>query len=134
MLGGYPQAMADATTEPIAKACVACGRTMRWRKKWERSWDEVRYCSAACRRRGVRQVDRELEAAIVRLLGCRARSATICPDEAAKSVGDAGWRLLREPARAAARRLQAEGRVVITQDGRTVDPSTAKGPIRVRRA
>jgi hypothetical protein len=38
-----------------------------------------------------------------------------------------------EPARAAARRLVAAGKVQITQGGHVVDPSTAKGPIRVRR-
>jgi hypothetical protein len=37
-----------------------------------------------------------------------------------------------EPARQAARRLVARGAVEITQGGRPVDPSTAKGPIRVR--
>ena len=31
------------------KVCVACGRPFTWRKKWERSWDEVRHCSDACR-------------------------------------------------------------------------------------
>jgi hypothetical protein len=35
-----------------SKPCVACGRQMIWRKRWERSWDEVRYCSDACRRAG----------------------------------------------------------------------------------
>lgn len=39
-----------------------------------------------------------------------------------------------ERARSAARRLQAAGRVEIVQKGRAVDPSTAKGPIRIRRA
>jgi hypothetical protein len=38
-----------------------------------------------------------------------------------------------EQARQAARRLVAAGVAVITQGGRVVDPSTAKGPIRVRR-
>ncbi len=33
----------------------------------------------------------------------------------------------------AARRLVVAGLVEITQSGRVVDPSTAKGPIRVRR-
>lgn len=33
------------------KTCAACGRPFAWRKKWERVWDEVRYCSDACRRR-----------------------------------------------------------------------------------
>lgn len=32
------------------KVCLACGRPFAWRKKWERCWDEVRYCSDRCRR------------------------------------------------------------------------------------
>ncbi|WP_448585965.1 DUF2256 domain-containing protein [Thermaurantiacus sp.] len=34
-----------------AKTCAHCGRPFTWRKKWSRTWDEVRYCSKACRRR-----------------------------------------------------------------------------------
>ena len=33
------------------KICPVCGRPFAWRKKWARHWDEVRYCSDACRRR-----------------------------------------------------------------------------------
>jgi len=33
-----------------SKPCVACGLSMSWRKRWARSWDEVKYCSEACRR------------------------------------------------------------------------------------
>jgi hypothetical protein len=33
----------------------------------------------------------------------------------------------------AARRLAASGDVELTQQGRVVDPSTARGPIRIRR-
>ena len=33
-----------------AKICVVCGRPFVWRKKWEKVWDEVRYCSERCRR------------------------------------------------------------------------------------
>lgn len=32
------------------KVCAACGRPFAWRKKWEKVWDEVRYCSERCRR------------------------------------------------------------------------------------
>lgn len=32
------------------KPCVACGRPMVWRKRWAKTWDEVRYCSDRCRR------------------------------------------------------------------------------------
>jgi hypothetical protein len=31
------------------KPCVACGRPFSWRKKWERCWEQVRYCSDRCR-------------------------------------------------------------------------------------
>jgi hypothetical protein len=33
------------------KTCVVCLRPFAWRKKWEKVWDEVRYCSDACRAR-----------------------------------------------------------------------------------
>ena len=116
------------------KICRSCGRTITWRKKWERNWDEVRYCSDACRRRGVTAVDQELETAIRSLLAGRAASSSICPSDAARAVRPDDWRELMEPARRAARRLVAAGEVEITQQGRVVDPSTAKGPIRIRRA
>ena len=120
-----------------AKTCVRCGRTIEWRKRWERNWDDVRYCSERCRRTKLTDTDRALETAIVDLLGQRAGGATICPSEAAKAVGgtadEAAWRALMEPARSAARRLVAGGEIEITQGGRVVDPSTAKGPIRLRR-
>ncbi len=126
-------------TDRAPKICVACGRVVEWRKKWERNWETVRYCSSACRRRGVCTVDQALESAITMLLDERAGGATICPSEAARLVahdqgvdGD-GWRDLMEPARAAARRLVAAGQVEIVQRGRAVDPSTAKGAIRIRR-
>jgi len=31
------------------KTCAACGRPFAWRKKWEKVWAEVKYCSDACR-------------------------------------------------------------------------------------
>ncbi|MBL0134012.1 MAG: DUF2256 domain-containing protein [Chitinophagaceae bacterium] len=30
------------------KPCLVCGRPMSWRKKWEKTWDEIKYCSKAC--------------------------------------------------------------------------------------
>ena len=123
----------SATQHP-PKPCASCGRTITWRKKWERDWDAVRYCSDACKRRKVTPTDSALEASLLDLLHHRAGGATVCPSEAARAVGGEDWRPLMEPARAAARRLVARGEVEITQGGRVVDGSTAKGPIRVRRA
>ncbi len=31
------------------KVCVTCGRPFTWRKKWAKTWADVRYCSTACR-------------------------------------------------------------------------------------
>lgn len=116
---------------PEPKPCAACGRQIAWRKKWERDWPSVKYCSAACRRAPSR-TDALLESAILTLLGARPGGATICPSEAARAVDPDGWRSLMEPARRAARRLVARRALQITQGGRPADPSTARGPIRLR--
>ena len=79
-------------------------------------------------------VERQLEQKIMELLAARAASSTICPSDAARAVGGEDWRRLMEPTRKAARRLVEAGQVEITQGGSVVDPGTAKGPIRVRRA
>ena len=79
--------------------------------------------------------DRALEEAILRLLSARAPGKTICPSEAARAIaGDdrSAWELLMEPARLAAARLVAGGKLLITQRGHVVDGATVKGPIRLR--
>lgn len=83
-----------------------------------------------------RQTGRRLEQAILELLERRGLAKTICPSDAARAVyegEDDGWRELMEPARRAAGRLVAAGEVEITQAGRPVEPTTARGPIRIRR-
>ncbi len=80
-----------------------------------------------------RRDDVALEEAIIRLLGTRKQSASICPSDAARAVAPTQWRPLMEDVRAAARRLADRGEVEITQAGRVVDPDSASGPIRIRR-
>ena len=133
----------ERTTPHKDKICKTCGRTFEWRKKWAQDWDDIKYCSDACRGHKPGASDAALEAAILSLLAERGASGsqsgnakTICPSEAAKAVGGhesrVAWEGLMEPARAAARRLVAAGKIVITQHGSVIDPSTAKGPIRLR--
>jgi hypothetical protein len=65
---GPRSAMPKAPT----KTCARCGREITWRKRWERCWDEIRYCGDACRRtRSCGRVDEQLERAIFELLGQR---------------------------------------------------------------
>ena len=33
-----------------SKICPVCGLPFSWRKKWERDWETVKYCSERCRR------------------------------------------------------------------------------------
>jgi len=33
-----------------AKVCPVCKRAFVWRKKWERDWNSVVYCSDKCRK------------------------------------------------------------------------------------
>lgn len=90
----------------------------------------MRYCSARCRGARLTTMDRTLERAIDTMT--RNRSTTVCPSEVARKVGGDDWRALMEPTRQAARRLVAKGRLEILQRGHVVDPSYAKGPIRLR--
>jgi hypothetical protein len=126
--------MAASDAHPT-KDCAVCGRTISWRKKWARDWEQVRYCSDGCRKRAkspASAVDANLDKALTSLLAERGINKTVCPSEVARAVGGEQWRELMEPARAAARRSVARGEAVITQHGQVVDPSTAKGPIRIR--
>jgi hypothetical protein len=34
------------------KICARFGRPFTWRKKWEKVWNEVKYCSDKCRNGG----------------------------------------------------------------------------------
>ena len=116
------------------KYCLSCGRSITWRKKWEDVWDEIRYCSATCRRRKRSALDVRLEQAMLDLLVQRC-GKSICPSEVARQVAgddESAWRPLMEDVRRAARRLVAAGKIQIAQGGRPVDPSKAKGAIRLQ--
>ena len=115
------------------KTCITCGRPFAWRKKWAKSWNEVKYCSKACRSQRPGDLEERLEQAIIELINLRGTNATICPSEAARSVAPEQWKPLMEKTREAARRLAHRGVVEITQRGKRVEPSGFRGPIRLGR-
>jgi hypothetical protein len=117
----------------VERVCRVCGRGISWRRKWSRDRDDIHYCSDACRSRGLTRRDLDVEQAILELLERRAVDASICPSEVARTLfADGDWRAEMDRVRMAARRLQRAGRIQITQQGRAVDPSTAKGPVRLK--
>ncbi|CZT02765.1 uncharacterized protein RAG0_09784 [Rhynchosporium agropyri] len=148
------------------KICTSCGRQISWRKKWEKNWDSITYCSDSCRRHKIKpgSVDVAFESKILSLLGQRrlvqGPAALVTCEEAEEEVlnerasssmngteeqatlssqeeGDVDVELRgqsnlhlsksRERCRQAARRLAARGEIVVTQNGKVVDPSFAKG-------
>lgn len=115
--------------------CAVCGHRVDWRELGALHHEGLAYCSAGCHdRRGDRRAV-ALERAILSMLAERRQGSTVCPSEVARRIGgedEAHWRPLLEPVREAARRLVADGRVEVTQRGQVVDPSAARGPIRLR--
>jgi len=114
------------------KTCSRCGRTITWRKKWVTCWAEVRYCSDGCRKKKPGAHGACIETTILELLAKRVAGASICPSEVAREMWPDAWQERMEETRQAARRLVAANQLEITQNGKAVDPSTAKGPIRLR--
>lgn len=112
------------------KPCKVCGRAISWRKKWEKNWDSIQYCSDACRQKKS-TIKNSYEETILLLLAAREGGKTICPSEVL-SPEDRQDKALMETVREAARRLVAKDTIEILQKGSIVDPSTAKGPIRLR--
>lgn len=111
------------------KICVACGRVIEPRKKWILQWDQVKYCSEKCRRN---KKDLNDEAKILELLKIRGFDKTICPSEVLPDSQKQSKARMEE-VRSSARTLVSKGEIVIMQKGRVVDPSTAKGPIRLKK-
>lgn len=118
--------------ERPAKVCAACGRPFAWRRRWARDWDAIRWCSERCRRAAPSGLPDPAEAAIVDLLAARSQGATACPSEVARALDPDAWRDRMDEVRAAAARLVTRGVVEVTQGGRVVQLSAARGPIRLR--
>lgn len=120
---------ARSGSERETKLCATCGRTFQNRHRYGANWAEVRYCSERCRRHKPAALDRSIEHTVLTML--HEREGTICPSEVARALFE-DWRPQLERVREAARRLVARGVIEITQQNRVVDPSTARGAIRLR--
>ena len=110
------------------KICTSCGRTIEYRKKWEKNWPEVKYCSDECRRNKNKFDYRE---AILELLRHRGPLKTICPSELLPPELKQD-KIMMEHVRRSARLLASENQIEITQSGKAVDPASFKGPIRLK--
>jgi len=115
------------------KNCQYCGRVITYRKKWEKNWSEVMYCSDRCpgEAKSNKADAKELEEKILDALKARGAEKTICPSEVLVDADKQNKRKMEE-VRQAARRLVHAGKIEILQKGKVVDPSEFRGPIRLR--
>lgn len=110
------------------KICQSCGREIEYRKKWQKNWEQIKYCSDECRQNKSRF---DFKEAILNQLAERGPSKTICPSEVLPPEQKQDS-VMMEHVRRSARLLAEENKIEITQSGRVVDPLTFKGPIRLR--
>ncbi len=111
-----------------SKICSSCGRIIEYRKKWEKIWSSVKYCSDECRR-NKNKYDYRQE--ILDLLNLRGPDKTICPSEVLPLELKQD-KTFMEHVRRSARLLADEGKIEITQSGKVVNPQSFKGPIRLK--
>ena len=121
------------SASPADKVCARCGRPFAWRKKWARDWEQVKFCSDACRR-GSGKVGASLDAAVMAALDGRPEGSSIDPSDVARAIDPKRWRERLDDVRAAAVRLALAKRIVVTQAGCVVDPLVARGAIRIHKA
>jgi hypothetical protein len=113
----------------LVKDCLVCGRVITWRKSLAATWEQVKYCSSACRTHKPNDDDVALEACLLQMLdAARGRSVDVAGAEA--SMPHIAY--ARERVRRAARRLVSRGMIEVVDNGRVVDPSRARGPMHVR--
>jgi len=73
----------------------------------------------------------QIQQVLCQLAAERAPGATFCPSEAARLLRPNNWRPLMEPVRRVGFQLVREGRLRLSQRGRTCHPDEPlKGPIR----
>lgn len=106
-----------------SRVCQSCGRAFAWRKKWARDWEQVRYCSKACRSSGHPG----------RLVHCLAERLTeerllALDTQLERSLGCG-----RERLRSAARLLAQAGSAQLLHQGKQVSPNEARGALTLRR-
>lgn len=117
-----------------SKICEVCGRSFEWRKKWEKDWDQIKYCSDQCRKfnsSGFKEKARSIEEKILNLLKLRGRDKSICPSEVLPEELKTN-KLEMETVRQVARSLAHSGKINITQKNQKVDPDKFRGPIRLK--
>ncbi|GAA98073.1 uncharacterized protein L969DRAFT_353804 [Mixia osmundae IAM 14324] len=125
------------------KLCRNCGRIISPRAKWADDWATIRYCSKSCKahKQALNRPDsleRSIELEIMTMLASqakerkegRSKETTVTCEQVEARMDE---KPDRELVRQAARRLVAQGKIEITQQGgQVVEPSFARGVMHLR--
>jgi len=113
------------------KHCSSCGRPFEKQKRFEKNWDEIKYCSAKCRKERLETKQKDLEEFILKKL---TTVTNICPSQIASELyGEEKMKQMMEPVRCACRRLQQAKRLKITQNKKPVTSLNFRGPVRIEK-
>ena len=111
------------------KHCNSCGRPFDKQKRFEKNWDEIKYCSAKCRKEKLEKNQTELEVFIIEKLSL---VSNICPSQiATEFFGKDRMKQMMEPVRCACRRLHLADKIKITQGNKPIKTLNFRGPIRI---
>ena len=57
--------VARTAEDRLTKICTVCGGTIVWQRWLDRSWHELKYCGAVCRRKALAMKRTEVDKSIV---------------------------------------------------------------------
>ncbi len=111
-----------------SKICLSCGREMTYRKKWEKNWDEVKYCSDECRRNKNKYDFRET---ILNALNQATTKSILSVEDVIKTL-DSTTPDTVEHIRRSVRLLYHEKKIEVLQNNKIIDGGNFKGAISFR--
>lgn len=111
--------MKSVKKELLSKMCAVCGLEMEWRKKWEKVWDEVKYCSDRCRTEIKRYGEEmfEMECALLKVIQPRSTVNEVI-DRIRLLKLKSGWETSRVRILQGVLRLKNTGRVRVQGKGK----------------
>lgn len=127
--------MKDHNSNFTSKTCLWCYRPFDFRKKWEKTWEKVKYCSEDCRansknKKKILERDRLISKTIEMVEERKPKS--LCPSEVVRQLFE-DWKPQMEPVRQVCRLLHLEKKLKITQNRKRVEDLNFKGPIRIQK-
>lgn len=116
-----PWRIVDVIGSPLFGACPQLVGSQRSQKRMSEPPDDFT----------ATEVRSKVKAAMLQILRERGPDKTACPSTIAQEVSETKWDQLMPIVREVAQELAEKNQVAVTQNGESVDPVSATGPIRI---